>query len=293
MNIVILSRNAALYSTNSLVMAALKRGHDVRVIDHFQCDLVLDNNLFEVYYNGLKLTDIDAIIPRIGYSATSYGASVLRQFEFQKIFSTLSSSSLLLSRDKLSCLQTLIASGIPVPRTGITNNQFSIKNLLQHISQPPYIVKLLQGTQGLGVILSESTSNAESILEAFLRTQDSALVQKFIPESKGSDLRVFVVGNRIVGAMKRQALEGEFRSNLHRGGFSYMVKLTSQEEEIAIKSSQVLGVPIAGIDILQSNEGPLVIEVNVSPGLEGIEGTTQYDIASEIIKYIEENKSSK
>ncbi|HMP29886.1 MAG TPA: RimK family alpha-L-glutamate ligase, partial [Saprospiraceae bacterium] len=159
--------------------------------------------------------------------------------------------------------------------------------LLQYISNPPYIIKLLQGTQGLGVILSESTSNAEAILEAFLRTQDSALVQKFIPESKGSDLRVFVVGDRIVGAMKRQAQEGEFRSNLHRGGFAYLVKLSSQEEEIAIKSAKALGVPIAGIDILQGNDGPLVIEVNVSPGLEGIEGTTQYDIAGEIIKFIE------
>lgn len=287
MNIVILSRNAALYSTNSLVDACLRRGHEVRVIDHFNCDLILDKGESSVYYNGEKISDVDAVIPRIGYSATSYGASVVRQFESMGIFTTLSASALLLSRDKLSCLQTLVASGIPVPRTGITNNQFTIRNLLSQVSPPPYVVKLLQGTQGLGVILSESTSNAESILEAFLRTQDSALVQKYIPETKGSDLRVFVVGDKIVGAMKRQAQEGEFRSNLHRGGSSYMVRLTSREEEIAIKSAQCLNVPVAGIDILQSSDGPLVIEVNVSPGLEGIEGTTQYDIAGEIIKYIE------
>jgi ribosomal protein S6--L-glutamate ligase len=290
MNIVILSRNAALYSTNSLVNAALRRGHEVRVIDHFQCDLILDNNRYDVLFQGEKLSNVDAIIPRIGYSATSYGATVLRQFEAQGVFSTISAASLLISRDKLSCLQILAKAGVPIPKTGITNNQFNIRSLLQEISAPPYIIKLLQGTQGLGVILSESTSNAESILEAFLKIQHSALVQKFIPESKGGDLRIFVVGEKIVGAMKRQAQEGEFRSNLHRGGYAYIVKLSSAEEEAAIKAAKTLNIPVAGIDILQSNDGPLVIEVNASPGLEGIEGTTQYDIAGEIIKYIENNK---
>lgn len=287
MDIIILSRNAGLYSTNSLVEAAHRKGHTVRVIDHYHCDLIVDDGVHEIYYNGMPITGMDAIIPRIGYSATSYGASVIRQFEALGVLTTMTASSLLVSRDKLSCLQLLAAGGVRVPRTGVSNNQYTIRHLLANVSPPPYVVKLLQGTQGLGVILSESTSNAESILEAFIRTEDNALVQKFIPETKGADLRVFVVGDKIVGAMKRQAQPGEFRSNLHRGGSSYIVPLSSAEEEAAIKSTQILGVPVAGVDILQSKDGPLVIEVNVSPGLEGIEGTTGYDIAGAIISYLE------
>jgi ribosomal protein S6--L-glutamate ligase len=289
MEIVILSRNIALYSTNSLVEAAKRKGHNVRVLDHFQCDLLLDNGVHDIYYHGVKVQNVDAIIPRIGYSATAYGASVIRHFEAKNAFTTLSSESLLISRDKLSCLQRLAQLGVPVPRTAVTNNQFSIRHMLATVSEPPYVIKLLHGTQGLGVILSESVSNAESILEAFMKTEDSALVQRFIPETKGADLRVFVVGDKVVGTMKRQAQDGEFRSNLHRGGTSTMVKLTNAEEEAALNSVKALNVPVAGVDILQSKFGPLVIEVNVSPGLEGIEGTTGYDIAGAIIKYVEDH----
>jgi ribosomal protein S6--L-glutamate ligase len=289
MELVILSRNIALYSTNSLVEAAKRRGHHVRVLDHFQCDLLLDHGIHDIYYHGSKLENIDAIIPRIGYSATAYGASVIRHFEARNVYTTLSSESLLISRDKLSCLQRLAQVGVPVPRTAVTNNQFSIRHMLATVSEPPYVIKLLQGTQGLGVILSESITNAESILEAFMKTEDSALVQKYISETKGADLRVFIVGDRVVGTMKRQAQDGEFRSNLHRGGTSTNVKLSSMEEEAALKAVKALNVPVAGVDILQSNLGPLVIEVNVSPGLEGIEGTTGHDIAGDIIKYVEDN----
>jgi ribosomal protein S6--L-glutamate ligase len=255
------------------------------------CDIVIDHKGSEVHYNGIKIDDTHGIIPRIGSSATEYGAAVIRQFQSMGVFTALSAPSLLLSRDKLSCLQTLAEAGIAVPRSGITNNQFTIRQLLANVSDNPYILKLLNGTQGLGVILSETTSNAESIIEAFMKTQDNILVQKFIPESKGADLRVFIVDGKIVGAMKRQAQPGEFRSNLHRGGYSSLVKLSSAEEEISLRAASVMKVDIAGIDILQSNDGPMIIEVNVSPGLEGIEATTGQDIAGSIIKYMEKKIS--
>lgn len=288
MNIVILSRSAGLYSTNALVEAGRRRGHYIRVLDHMQCDLLVNSGNLEINYNYEQIKNVDAVIPRIGSSATSYGAAVIRQFEGMGIYSLLPSQVLLLCRDKLSCLQHLASHQIPVPRTGVTNNQFTVRDLLHHVSQAPYVIKLLNGTQGLGVILSETRNNAESIIEAFIKTEDNVLVQKYIPESKGSDLRVFVVGDKVVAAMKRQAQPGEFRSNLHRGGYSFVVKLSSEEEELALRAAQVMGVHVAGIDILQSKKGPLVIEVNVSPGLEGIEGTTGIDIAGDIIRYVEQ-----
>lgn len=287
MNLIILSRNPSLYSTQALVDAALRRNHSVRILDHILCDIVIDHHESEVHYNGMKIEDADGIIPRIGSSATEYGAAVIRQFQTMGVFTALSAPSLMLCRDKLSCLQTLAEAGIAVPRSGITNNQFTIRNLLANVSENPYILKLLNGTQGLGVILSETTSNAESIIEAFMKTQDNILVQKFIPESKGADLRVFIVDGKIVGAMKRQAQPGEFRSNLHRGGYSTLVNLSSAEEEISLRAASVMNVDIAGVDVLQSNDGPMIIEVNVSPGLEGIEACTGQDIAGAIIKYME------
>lgn len=287
MDLVILSRSAALYSTNALVEAARKRGHYVRVLDHMQCDIILENGKLAINYNYEPVDSVDAVIPRIGSSATAYGAAVIKQFEGMGVYTALTSQVLLLCRDKLSCLQHLAANGINVPKTGVTNNQFTIRDVLHRVSGPPYVIKLLNGTQGLGVILSETRNNAESIMEAFMKTEDNVLIQEYIPESKGSDLRVFVVGDRVVAAMKRQAQPGEFRSNLHRGGYSFAVKLSAQEEELALKAAQVMGVHIAGIDILQSKDGPMVIEVNVSPGLEGIEGTTGIDISGDIIRYIE------
>lgn len=293
MNLIILSRNPSLYSTQALVDAALRRNHDVRILDHMLCDIVIDHRGSELHYNGTKIEDSHGVIPRIGSSATEYGAAVIRQFQAIGVFTALSAPSLLLCRDKLSCLQTLAQAGLAVPRSGITNNQFTIRNLLANVSDNSYILKLLNGTQGLGVILSETTSNAESIIEAFMKTQHNILVQKFIPESKGADLRVFIVEGKIVGAMKRQAQPGEFRSNLHRGGYSTPVKLSSAEEEISLRAASVMKVDIAGVDVLQSNEGPMIIEVNVSPGLEGIEATTGHDIAVEIIKYMEKKISNK
>ena len=289
MDIVILSRSANLYSTNALVEAARRRGHFVRVLDHLQCDLIVNTGKLELNYNYEAIKRVDAVIPRIGYSATAYGAAVIKHFEGVGVYTLLSSQVLLSCRDKLSCLQHLAAHDIPIPKTGVTNNQYTVRDILHQVSQPPYVIKLLHGTQGLGVILSETRNNAESIIEAFIKTEDNVLVQQYIPESKGSDLRVFVVGNKVVAAMKRQAQPGEFRSNLHRGGYSYVVKLSSAEEELALKTAQIMGVNVAGIDILQGSEGPMVIEVNVSPGLEGIEGTTGVDIAGDIIRYVEQS----
>lgn len=291
MNIVVLSRNPSLYSTQAIVEAARKRKHYVRVLDHMMCDLIIDKNEIDIYYNFQKLIDIHAVIPRIGTTATSYGSSVIRQFEAKGIFTTLTAESLLKARNKLTCMQMLAAQGIAVARTGITSNPYTLPFIFDNIGQAPFIVKLATGSQGLGVILSETRSNAEAIVEAFQKTDEKVLVQKFIKESKGCDIRVFVIDGQIVGAMKRIARPGEFRSNIHRGANSEKVTLTSDEEEIALKAVSIMGLHIAGVDMLQSNEGPLVLEVNASPGLEGIEGTTQIDIASKIISFIENRVS--
>jgi ribosomal protein S6--L-glutamate ligase len=289
MNIVVLSRNASLYSTQSIVDAGKKRGHFVRVLDHMLCDLIIENNNPQIYYNFQKLENIHAVIPRIGSAATSYGSTVIRQFENMGVFSTLNAEPLLQARNKLTCMQMLTKHGINVPKTGISNNIYTLSSMIDHVGPSPHIVKLATGTQGLGVILSESKSNAESIIEAFQKTDEKVMVQKFIAESKGSDIRVFVIDDEIIGVMKRQAKPGEFRSNIHRGASSVVVKLTSEEEEVALKATKIMGLKIAGVDMLQSNEGPMVLEVNASPGLEGIEATTQIDIAKKMIEFIERN----
>jgi ribosomal protein S6--L-glutamate ligase len=289
MNIVVLSRNASLYSTQSIVDAGKKRGHFVRVLDHMLCDLIIENNNPQIYYNFQKLENIHAVIPRIGSAATSYGSTVIRQFENMGVFSTLNAEPLLQARNKLTCMQMLTKHGINVPKTGISNNIYTLSSMIDHVGPSPHIVKLATGTQGLGVILSESKSNAESIIEAFQKTDEKVMVQKFIAESKGSDIRVFVIDDEIIGVMKRQAKPGEFRSNIHRGASSVVVKLTSAEEEVALKATKIMGLKIAGVDMLQSNEGPMVLEVNASPGLEGIEATTQIDIAKKMIEFIERN----
>lgn len=287
MNIVVLSRNPSLYSTQAIVDAGRKRHHYVRVLDHMFCDLLIEKEKLEIYYNFQKLENVHAVIPRIGTTATSFGSSVIRQFEAMGIFTTLRAEALLKARNKLTCMQLLSGAGLGVARTGITNNLYTLPFIIDKVSTAPYIVKLATGTQGLGVILSESKSNAESIVEAFQKTEEKVLIQQFIAEAKGSDIRVFVIDGQIVGAMKRQAKNGEFRSNLHRGANSEKVNLTSEEEEVALKATEVMGLHIAGVDMLRSNAGPLILEVNASPGLEGIEGTTQVDIAGKIIEFIE------
>ncbi len=287
MNIVILSRNAALYSTDSLIRAAQNRGHHVRVIDHLMCDLVIEQNKLQIYYYNEPVDDVDAIIPRIGSSSTTYGAAIIRQFTANKVYSTVRSDALLKARDKLSCLQYLAQKNIDVPKTVIINNQLMIDEMLDHIEGEQKIVKLTSGTHGLGVILTESNQNAESIIEAFQKVRQKSLIQEFVKESDGSDIRLIVVGDKVVATMCRQAKEGEFRSNLHRGGSSFAVTPTENERSVAIKASQLLGLDVAGVDMLRSARGPLILEVNASPGLEGIEGTTGIDVAGKIMQLVE------
>lgn len=287
MNIVILSRNPSLYSTQSLVNAARIRNHHVRVVDHLLCDLIIEKGKCQVFYNNQALSHVDAIIPRIGASATTMGAAVLRQFESQGVFLTLNATPLLRARNKLSCLQILAAHGIAVPKTVYASNLQTLPSILNDMGHFPIIIKLMNGTQGMGVILAENKSNAESIMEAFHTTNEKVILQKFIREAKGADLRAFVVDGKIAGAMKRQARPGDFRSNLHRGGTSEKVILTKEEEATALRSVEILGLNIAGVDMLKTHHGPVVLEVNASPGLEGIEGTTEEDIAGEIIAFVE------
>lgn len=289
MNIIILSRNPSLYSTDSLLRAARKKHHYVRVLDHMQCDIHIESGKPCILYKGQEINNVDAIIPRIGSSATSYGAAVIRQFESMGIFTTLKSEPLLKARDKLSCLQILAANGIGVPKSLVSNNYFSIQSMVDHVGSLPAIIKLINGTHGLGVILAETKSNAESIMEAFYKSKQKVMIQEYIKEAKGADIRVFIVNGEIVGVMKRQARPGEFRSNLHRGATSSVVSLSGMEADIAIKCTEILGLNVAGVDMLQSSRGPLILEVNASPGLEGIETTTGKDIAGKIINYVEKN----
>jgi ribosomal protein S6--L-glutamate ligase len=290
MNIVILSRNASLYSTQSIVSAARRRNHHVRVFDHMYCDIFIDNKKPRIFFNNTEIKHVDAIIPRIGSTVTSIGASVIRQFECMNVFTTMTADALLRSRDKISCLQLLAANNIGVPTSALSNNYMAYSHLLDEIGPSPHIIKLVEGTHGMGVILAEKKSTAESVLEAFYSTKKKVLVQEFISEAGGADVRVFIVDGEIVGVMKRQAVEGEFRSNLHRGGTAKVISLSEVEKKVALKAAEVMGLKIAGVDMLQTKNGPLILEVNASPGLEGIETTTGIDIAGKIIKYVEKNR---
>lgn len=290
MKIAILSRNKNLYSTKRLIEAAEQRGHEVLVLDHMKCVLVIEAGRPHIYYNGKEVTDVNAVIPRIGASATFYGSAVVRQFEMMKIFTAVESQALVRSRDKLRSLQILARAGLGMPKTAFANEPKDIESVIASIGGAPCVVKLLEGTQGIGVILAENDKAAKSVIEAFLKLDANMLVQEFIKESKGADIRVFVVDGQIVGAMKRQAKEGEFRSNLHRGGTASLIQLSPEERATAIKAAKKLGLGIAGVDLLQSDRGPLVMEVNSSPGLEGIEGATGVDIAGKIIEYVERNE---
>ncbi|NOT38057.1 MAG: RimK family alpha-L-glutamate ligase [Saprospiraceae bacterium] len=287
MKLLILSRNRQLYSTQSLIRAAEIRGHSVAVFDHLMCNILIEKNNPRLMIGMDIMEKFDAVIPRIGASATQYGASIVRQFEFMGTFVSVTSDSLLKARDKLHCLQILSANGIDVPKTGITAGDQNIASVQDYITKDRSVIKLIASTQGLGVILSQSKNQGVSIVEGFHRVGQDVLIQEFIHDAKGSDIRAFVVDGEIVGAMKRQAVEGEFRSNIHRGASSEIIELTKEEKNIAIQSTRILGLHIAGVDILRSERGPLVLEVNASPGLEGIEGTTRVDIAGKIIEFIE------
>ena len=287
MKIGILSRDANLYSTRRLVEACLKNGHHVEVIDHLKCNIVIEAESPRLHYADHYLDDFDAIIPRIGASVTFYGTAVVRQFEMMGVFSAVKSRGLSDSRDKLRSLQLLTTSGIGLPKTVFTNYSKNVEEVIDSVGGAPIVIKLLEGTQGLGVILAETKKAATSVLEAFNGLKARVIIQEFIRESKGADIRAFVVDGEVVGAMKRHGKEGEFRSNLHRGGSSQIIELTPEEEKTAILSARALNLGIAGVDMVQSNRGPLVLEVNSSPGLEGIERATRIDIADKIIKYVE------
>jgi ribosomal protein S6--L-glutamate ligase len=289
MNLVVLSRNVKLYSTRRLVEAAQNRGHEIRVIDHSKCDLVIEKKKPKVLYRGEEITGVNAVIPRIGASVTFYGTAVVRQFEMMNVFTAVESQALVRSRDKLRSLQILSRAGLGLPKTVFTNYSKDVERTLKEVGGAPVIIKLLEGTQGLGVVLADNKKAAVSVIEAFNGLKARVIVQEFITESRGEDIRAFVVDGHVVGAMVRTAKEGEFRSNLHRGGSAKVVELTLEEEIAAIKAANAMKLGIAGVDMLRSERGPLIIEVNSSPGLEGIESATGVDIAGQIIKYIEKN----
>jgi ribosomal protein S6--L-glutamate ligase len=295
MKIAVLSRNRNLYSTSRLLEAGEKRGHEMVLLDHMKCVLVIEQGRPHIYYGGKEIAGINAVIPRIGASATFYGSAVVRQFEMMKIFTAVESQALVRSRDKLRSLQILARAGIGIPKTAFASSpkDKDINSVIEAIGGAPCVIKLLEGTQGIGVILAENEKAAKSVVEAFMKLEANMLVQEFIHEAKGADLRVFIVDGQVIGAMKRQAKEGEFRSNLHRGGTASVIQLTPEERATAVKAAKKLGLGIAGVDLLQSSRGPLVMEVNSSPGLEGIEGATGLDIASKIIEYVERNEFNK
>ncbi len=293
MRIAILSRNKELYSTKRLVEAAKKRGHEVRVFDHTKLYMVNESGAANLYYGNEKVEDYDAVIPRIGASVTFYGAAIIRQFEVQKIFCTVKSVALTRSRDKLRSLQIMSREALGIPKTAFAKHPKDIPHLIRTVGGAPLIIKVLEGTQGLGVVLAETQKAAKSVIEAFMGMNTNILVQEFIKEAGGADIRAFVVDGKVVGAMKRQGKEGEFRSNLHRGGTSSSIELKRAEAAAAIKAAKSMGLSIAGVDMLQSDRGPLILEVNSSPGLEGIEKSTKKDIANEIIEYCERSAGVK
>jgi ribosomal protein S6--L-glutamate ligase len=289
MRIVVLSRNPKLYSTSRLVEAGQARGHEVIVLDHLKCNLVIEKKNPKIIYKGQEIKDVQAVIPRIGASVTFYGTAVVRQFEMMHIFSAVESQALVRSRDKLRSMQILSRAGLGLPKTIFTNYSKDVDRTLQEVGGAPVVIKLLEGTQGLGVVLADNEKAAVSVIEAFNGLKARVIVQEFIKEAKGADIRAFVVDGQVVGAMMRTAKEGEFRSNLHRGGTAQIIELTPEEEITAIKAANAMKLGIAGVDMLRSDRGPLIIEVNSSPGLEGIEMATGKDIATSIIKYIEKN----
>lgn len=293
MKIAVLSRDSKLYSTRRLIEAIRSRGHEGVVIDHLKCDIIMDDKGPSIYYHGRSLEDIDAVIPRIGASVTFYGTAVVRQFEMMKVFSAVDSLAITRSRDKLRCLQILSRTGVGMPKTAFTNQSKDENKILEHIGDAPVIIKLLEGTQGLGVILAETNKAAKSVIQAFESLKTRVILQEYIQEAGGADIRAFVLNGEVIGSMKRQGKDGEFRSNLHRGGSSTVIKLTRKEKSTALEAAKSMGLKIAGVDMLQSKKGPLVLEVNSSPGLEGIERATGVNIAGKIIEYVEQGVAKK
>uniref|UniRef100_UPI0040484A59 30S ribosomal protein S6--L-glutamate ligase n=1 Tax=Algoriphagus sp. TaxID=1872435 RepID=UPI0040484A59 len=297
MKIAVLSRNPKLFSTQRLLEEIEKAGHESLVVDHSLCDLIIEQEGPSIIYKGYRLEGVDAIIPRIGASVTFYGTAVVRQFELMGAFSAVTSQAIVRSRDKLRSLQILSKNGLGMPKTAFTNfSKGGEKQLIEQVSGAPVIIKLLEGTQGLGVVLAETKKAAQSVVEAFHGLKARIIVQEYIKEAKGADIRAFVVHGKVVGAMKRQGAEGEFRSNLHRGGVATVIKLSRLERQAALNAAKALGLDVAGVDMLQSDRGPLILEVNSSPGLEGIEGATGINIAAEIVNFVVDSvlkKSSK
>ncbi len=289
LKIAILSRNTKLYSTRRLIEAAEQRGHEVRVFDVLRCYMDIASHKPQIHYKGEIVEGYDAIIPRIGASVTFYGTAVLRQFEMMGVYPLNESVAISRSRDKLRSLQLLSRKGLGMPVTGFAHKPDDVQDLIKMVGGAPLVIKLLEGTQGIGVVLAETKKAAESVIEAFMGLKANILVQEFIAEAGGADIRCFVVNGKVVAAMKRQGAEGEFRSNLHRGGNASLVKLTPEERSTAVRAAQTMGLNVAGVDLLRSSRGPLIMEVNSSPGLEGIENATNKDIAALIIQGIEKN----
>ena len=289
MKIAVLSTNRNLYSTRRLVEAGEERGHEMPVINHKRCYMNITSHNPSIHIKGEAITGVDAIIPRIGASVSFFGTSVVRQFEMMGVYSVNESVAITRSRDKLRAVQLLSRRGIGLPVTGFANSPDDTEDLLQFVGGAPVVIKLLEGTQGVGVVLAETKKAAESVIEAFSGLKANFMVQEFIKEAGGADIRCLVVGDKVVASMKRQGKEGEFRSNLHRGGSATLIKITPEERSTAVRSAKVMGLNVAGVDLLRSNHGPVVMEVNSSPGLEGIERATDRDVAGMIIEFIEKN----
>jgi ribosomal protein S6--L-glutamate ligase len=287
LKIAILSRNTRLYSTKRLVEAGIKRKHDMYVIDPLRCYMNIATDNPEIHFKGRKLEGFDAIIPRIGASVTFYATAMLRQFEMTGTFTLNDSDAIIRSRDKLRSLQLLSREGIGMPVTGFAHSPDDTEDLMTLVGDAPVIIKLTEGSQGQGVVLAETRQAAESVIDAFRGLDAHFMVQRFVKEARGADIRCFVVGKKVVAAMKRQARRGEFRANLHRGGSAEAVTLGHKERDMALMAAEILGLNVAGVDIIRSAQGPLVLEVNSSPGLEGIEAASKKDIAGEIIKFVE------
>ncbi|MCL4161787.1 UNVERIFIED_CONTAM: hypothetical protein GTU68_015924 [Idotea baltica] len=296
MKIGILSRNPNLYSTRRLAEAAEERGHDVEVIDYVRCFMNIASGKPSIFIGDRELNDYDAVIPRIGASQTFFGTAVVRQFEMMGTYSINESVAISRSRDKLRSLQLLSRKGVGLPVTAFAHDTKATGSIIKLCGGAPVVIKLLEGTQGVGVVLAETQKAAESVIEAFRGLNANILVQQFVKEAGGADIRCFVVGGKVVAAMKRQGADGEFRSNLHRGGNATLCKITPKERATAVKAAQVMGLNVAGVDLLRSNSGPVIMEVNSSPGLEGIEKSTNKNVAGsviEFIEFIEKNASSK
>ena len=288
MKLAILSRNTKLYSTRRLVEAAREQGHTVRCLDPLRCYMRIDSDGFAMRYKGQSISGYHAVIPRIGASVTRYGTAVLRQFELMGCYTPNPSDAIVKARDKLRCHQLLAAQGIGLPDTVFGDNPDDTNDLLSLLGPPPHVIKLNEGTQGAGVMLTEKLSASKGVIEALRGLYAQFLVQEFVEEAKGADLRCFVVGGKVVAAMKRQAPKGDFRSNLHRGGSAKGVRATAAEQDAAIRAARVLGLGVAGVDLIRSRRGPLVLEVNASPGLEGIEDASGIDVAGAIVGYVAE-----